>query len=282
MKNKLGEYFSWDEMTYSRIGVENGIDNTPGEAACEALRHLVAGLLDPLRRLYGKPMAVTSGYRCEKVNRLAGGVADSQHMKGEAADCYVPDTGELLEVLQKSGLVFDQAIHYRKRHFLHLSLKRSGRNRMQVLVRLVVSAFLLSGLLSGCSVRRESSRRESAVRTDSIRFASRSTSRKERWVGLLDTVYWQVRQVVYSAPDSSGCQYPMMVTELQMDRYRRLTDTGNVVVRQEVAYAEENTERADVRAESRRKIRPPAFLFCGALLVGIAGIFLYNRYKGVR
>ena len=139
---RMGEFFSWEEMTYSRRAVEKGLDNRPGAEARKALEHLVLHLLDPLRRLYGKPIAVTSGYRCEEVNRLVGGVPDSQHVKGEAADCYVPDAGELLVVLRRSGLVFDQAIHYRKRNFLHLSLKRSGVNRMQVLVRLVVLCFL--------------------------------------------------------------------------------------------------------------------------------------------
>ena len=71
----------------------------------------------------------------EKVNRLAGGVVTSQHLKGEAADCYVADGPEkLLDVLKCSGLVFDQAILYRRKRFLHLSLKINGNNRMQVLV----------------------------------------------------------------------------------------------------------------------------------------------------
>lgn len=100
---RMGEFFSWEEMTYSRRAVEKGLDNRPGAEARKALEHLVLHLLDPLRRLYGKPIAVTSGYRCEEVNRLVGGVPDSQHVKGEAADCYVPDAGELLAVYAGRG-----------------------------------------------------------------------------------------------------------------------------------------------------------------------------------
>ena len=69
---RMGEFFSWEEMTYSRRAVEKGLDNRPGAEARKALEHLVLHLLDPLRRLYGKPIAVTSGYRCEEVNRLVG------------------------------------------------------------------------------------------------------------------------------------------------------------------------------------------------------------------
>ena len=57
----------------------------------------------------------------------------------------MPDTAELLAVLRQSGFEFDQAIHYRKRNFLHVSLKKTGTNRMQVLLRLLVLVFLLSG-----------------------------------------------------------------------------------------------------------------------------------------
>ena len=55
---RMGEFFSWGEMTYSRRAVENGLDNRPGAEARKALAHLVRNLLDPLRRLYGKPIAV--------------------------------------------------------------------------------------------------------------------------------------------------------------------------------------------------------------------------------
>ena len=127
--------YKLNEFTYSGIAVDNAINNQPPPCACLALQNLAVGLLEPLRLLYGAPIAILSGYRNEKVNRLAGGVVTSQHLKGEAADCYVADGPEkLLDVLQCSGLVFDQAILYRRKRFLHLSLKINGNNRMQVLV----------------------------------------------------------------------------------------------------------------------------------------------------
>ena len=65
---------------------------------------------------------------------MVGGVVNSQHTRGEAADCYAACGPErLLEVLIDSGLSFDQAIVYRKKKFLHLSYKEKG-NRGQVVV----------------------------------------------------------------------------------------------------------------------------------------------------
>lgn len=43
-------------------------------------------LLDAMRGLYGKPMRITSGPRCEAYNDQVGGVSTSAHLIGKAAD----------------------------------------------------------------------------------------------------------------------------------------------------------------------------------------------------
>lgn len=128
-------YFTFDELTYSRTAVENGLLNRPGATERDNLAQLVERLLDPLRERLGEPIAILSGYRSPEVNTLVGGVPDSQHTLGEAADCYcLAGPERLLAVLQASGLPFDQAIVYRRRNFLHLS-HRAGRCRGQILYR---------------------------------------------------------------------------------------------------------------------------------------------------
>ena len=128
-------YFTFDELTYSRTAVENGLLNRPGATERDNLAQLVERLLDPLRERLGEPIAILSGYRSPEVNSLVGGVPDSQHTLGEAADCYcLAGPERLLAVLRASGLPFDQAIVYRRRNFLHLS-HRAGRCRGQFLYR---------------------------------------------------------------------------------------------------------------------------------------------------
>lgn len=133
MKKKISENFTWEELSYSRVAVEKGLQNEPTDEARLALEELVKRLLQPLRIAYGGPIAITSGYRSPQLNRIVGGVPSSQHVKGEAADCYVPDAATLLEVLKNNTFPFDQAILYRKKNFLHLSLRRKGTNRRQIL-----------------------------------------------------------------------------------------------------------------------------------------------------
>ena len=76
-------------------------------------------------------MVINSGYRCPELNKAVGGVATSQHTKGEAADVACEHPAYLVEYLRKSGLDFDQCIQYST--FVHLSLKLSGQNRKQYL-----------------------------------------------------------------------------------------------------------------------------------------------------
>lgn len=125
--NQISKNFTVEEFTYSRKAIENGIDNMPGESQIAAIRLLITQLIQPLRDRLGEPIAITSGYRCPGVNRLVGGVVNSQHTRGEAADCYAACGPErLLEVLIDSGLSFDQAIVYRKRNSCTCLIRRRG------------------------------------------------------------------------------------------------------------------------------------------------------------
>lgn len=131
----ISEHFYMGEFIYSAKAIEKGWDNTPPAEVQSAIRNLVKKLLEPLRVYTREPIVVSSGYRSEELNRLVGGVPTSQHCKGEAADVYTFGSFRLLEDLINSGLNFDQAILYRSRKFLHLSLKQKGVNRRQVIVR---------------------------------------------------------------------------------------------------------------------------------------------------
>ncbi|WP_370861882.1 D-Ala-D-Ala carboxypeptidase family metallohydrolase [Parabacteroides faecis] len=133
----ISDHFYMGEFIYSAVAVEQGLNNTPPPEAQKAIRNLVRKLLEPLREYADCPMGmhISSGYRSEELNRLVRGVANSQHMTGEAADIYTFGSCRLLEALQKSRLNFDQAIYYRRREFIHLSLKLTGKNRRQVIIK---------------------------------------------------------------------------------------------------------------------------------------------------
>ena len=85
----LSEHFSVDEFTFSATAQAMGIINAPGTDELANLRFLCRDVLEPARRLLGEPIHVTSGYRCLALNRAVGGVAQSYHVRGLAADLHI-------------------------------------------------------------------------------------------------------------------------------------------------------------------------------------------------
>lgn len=86
------KYFSFQEFERSDTATRYAIDNTMPEAARRNVAALVDNVLDPLREAWGKPITVTSGYRCQQLNKLVGGVTTSMHLTGHAADISVGNT----------------------------------------------------------------------------------------------------------------------------------------------------------------------------------------------
>lgn len=98
------EFFSLAELIKSSTATKHHIDNTPPSEVIKNLQYGVDMVLDPLRRIYGKPIIITSGYRCQKLNTLVGGVSNSWHTQGNAADIHVSSLTEatkLFSNLQK-------------------------------------------------------------------------------------------------------------------------------------------------------------------------------------
>lgn len=139
----ISRNFSWSEFEstkpenaakLAKMGKRNVISTFEVR---DAILALVRKVLQPLRDLYQKPMKVNSGYRCKELNEIVGGVATSQHVKGEAADIH---TGSQVETYRLAHLAkstpeiwneIDQMILYPT--FVHFSHKRVGTQRHQLL-----------------------------------------------------------------------------------------------------------------------------------------------------
>lgn len=91
------------------------------------IKSLVEDILQPLRDDIGKPLIISSGYRCPEVNFLVGGKPTSQHLKGEAADVIYDNPYELAKRIVELKLPYDQIGLYNT--FVHISHKRDGNNR---------------------------------------------------------------------------------------------------------------------------------------------------------
>lgn len=109
---RLTTNFTLAELCRSDLAARYGIDNTPPGEAVAALTALAINALEPIRALLARPLIVTSGYRCPRVNALANGSPRSQHQFGEAADFIIRDLEPVYiwTRIRESGISVDQCI----------------------------------------------------------------------------------------------------------------------------------------------------------------------------
>ena len=122
------KHFSISELTSSATALREGIDNRPPSSAYHLLHVLVEQLLDPIREAWGEPIVVSSGYRCKELNTLIGGVKNSHHMLGCAADLIAGSKAEhrklfeLIQQMQQQGKIrFTQLILEGDGRWIHIS-----------------------------------------------------------------------------------------------------------------------------------------------------------------
>lgn len=130
---KLSEHFTFFELTNSadhpelvELNREAALSNP---STMKSLRALCNIILEPVRKLAGAPLIITSGFRCQALNRVTKGASRwSQHSYGAAADFTVKNgnMGELFENIRVAGregqLEWHQLRYYPLRNFIHISL----------------------------------------------------------------------------------------------------------------------------------------------------------------
>lgn len=135
------KWFTISELLYSRTAVERRIWNGATAPIEASLAALIDSVLDPARERYGRPVYVSSGYRCPELNRIVGGSRQSQHLKGEAADLHTAAGPEgnlqLARIIVACGN-WDQLIlenvgpHDLLPKWVHVSWKPCGPNRHEI------------------------------------------------------------------------------------------------------------------------------------------------------
>lgn len=125
---QLSRHFRLSEFTKSETAQSEGIDNTPSAEEVAHLRDLAFSLLEPIRDYVKEPVYISSGFRSPELNARVGGVYNSQHTQGKAADIYF-QSGKLKSVYNHivKHLTFDQCILYPT--FIHISYNRHNNRR---------------------------------------------------------------------------------------------------------------------------------------------------------
>jgi len=139
---KLSEHLDLAEVTRSETAKRKGISNEPTPEHLENFKKLAQNIFEPIRKHFGVPIHISSGYRSKALNTAIGGSLTSQHCSGEAIDIDMDGssngvTNKMVFEFIKANLNFDQLIwEFGTKDapdWVHVSFETSGKQRKQIL-----------------------------------------------------------------------------------------------------------------------------------------------------
>lgn len=128
-------YYSQHFTNREMCRTSTGLDNQPSPVIEDNLIYLVQKVLEPARLKLGEPIRITSGYRSPEVNAAVGGVQNSYHKYGLAADIHVPSTNylnRLVKILRQNEYVDKCIIEHSRSgaRWLHVQTTRQKPRRL--------------------------------------------------------------------------------------------------------------------------------------------------------
>jgi phosphoribosylaminoimidazole-succinocarboxamide synthase len=139
---KISEHLDLVEVTRSETAKRKGISNMPTPEHLENFKKLAQNIFEPIRKHFGVPIHISSGYRSKALNIAIGGSLTSQHCSGEAIDIDMDGssngvTNKMVFEFIKANLNFDQLIFEfgtkDAPDWVHVSFESNGKQRKQIL-----------------------------------------------------------------------------------------------------------------------------------------------------
>lgn len=134
----ISQHLVLAELIRSESAKRHGITNMPTPEHIENLKALAENIFEPIRIEFRVPIYISSAYRSQALNKIVKGSATSQHCKGEAID--IDMDGHTHNITNKdifdfivAKLPFDQVINEFNYAWIHVSYKKNGPQRRQVL-----------------------------------------------------------------------------------------------------------------------------------------------------
>ena len=161
LPNLKSDYFTLDEFVKSETATRLRIDNTPPADVVRNLQYGVEMILDPLRRAINRPVIISSGYRCPALNKVVGGVSNSWHLKGNAADIHLNDKAEAVDIFHflKQNVSVDTVLfeHSKSSQWIHVQwdMNNTPRHRSDWnYIAKVLFPFLIMLLFASCHTKK--------------------------------------------------------------------------------------------------------------------------------
>lgn len=114
----------------NKIKISKNFEMVEFQCPCCKQVKIDSGLLTKLQKLrdkLGSELYITSGYRCERENERAGGVRNSYHMQGLAADVWAAKKSIYNIGNEARELGFTGIGIYKKKSIVHLDIRPGDR-----------------------------------------------------------------------------------------------------------------------------------------------------------
>lgn len=122
-------------------------------------------------------------------------------------------------------------------------------------------------LLAGCGARRTVAGTCLEERRDSVQVSRRDSLIRVANLEITDSLSWELEQVVYLPPDSSGVQYLQSVTTAKASRICSWTDSLLAVTDSHTEYERLATENLTAQHTARSSPRSPFLPLAGLALL---------------
>ena len=122
---RLSKNFTLEEMVATS---HRRLQDTPALEVVQNLQKLCVLVLQPLRDTIGAPVYINSGYRSKRLNARVGGVLNSRHLQGKAADihCDNLDYAKVIFDILRQNKYVDKVIIEKRRPTPNPSRKGGG------------------------------------------------------------------------------------------------------------------------------------------------------------
>ena len=134
----MSEHFKYSEFVKTNHREYADKNWLEGEKFEDNIAYM-ARWLEAIRKVWGKPIVINSGYRSPAVNKAIGGVATSNHLTGCAADIKVSGIEQLiryatilLDISDESQENFDELLMERSpkgSYWLHFAVRPKNNRR---------------------------------------------------------------------------------------------------------------------------------------------------------
>lgn len=134
LENLRRKNFAPEDFFKSDTAKRLGINNLNLDHSILVCLFSTADLMQEIRDLLGKPIIITSAYRCPELNKAVGSKPSSQHLQGLACDFICPEFGtpeQIVKKIKEAKILVDQC--FNENSWVHVSrVLQKDKNRNMI------------------------------------------------------------------------------------------------------------------------------------------------------